>query len=101
MGVGEVAEAPGELGLAERLERIQLGADDAARSFVSFTGADGDSIEPDPGFVDIDDGRDGCGSVDQWFLVRNEFAGVERQVYPEPIATMGPLDCASDLLATS
>lgn len=103
VGVGETEEVDHDISLSEKLTRIRDGANSVSEGFVSFSGADNEAIiEVDPNaFVEPDDGRDGCGSVDQWFMVRIELARAERQVYPAPIAAMGPLDCASDLLATS
>ncbi|MFB0926443.1 MAG: hypothetical protein QMB08_00070, partial [Acidimicrobiales bacterium] len=57
-----------------------------------------DPVYPDR-LVEADYGRDGCGSVDQWFLVHNRFAFSERVVDPAPINAMLPLRCASDLLS--
>ncbi len=99
VGVREVEPSEGEGGLGETLDRIQTGTNDASRSFVDFAAADTDVVTNGPPPSDLDDGRDGCGSVDQWFLVRTDWAGLERQVYPGPIAEMGPLECASDLMA--
>ncbi len=101
VGVSEVAE---ELdgGIGATLDRLKEGADTSANGFIGFAGADGelarDPVDPDR-FVEADDGRDGCGSVDQWFLVHNRFAFSERVVDPAPINAMLPLRCASDLLS--
>jgi predicted membrane-bound mannosyltransferase len=100
VGVREVEPSEGEGGLRETLELIQDGTNSASKSFVDFAGADTDALTTGPPSADLDDGRDGCGSVDQWFLVRSDWAGLERQVYPGPIAKMGPLECASDLMAS-
>jgi len=103
VGVGETPAVDEEIGLVEKLTRIRDSANSVSEGFVSFTGADDNMVIDldSDAFIEPDDGRDGCGSVDQWFMVRRELAEVERQVYPAPIASMGPLDCASDLLATS
>ena len=101
VGVGEVAEDL-DSGIGATLDRLKDGADASANGFIGFVGADGERLpEPvDPGrFVEADDGRDGCGSVDQWFLVHNRFAFSERVVDPEPIDAMVPLPCASDQLS--
>ena len=100
VGVREVEPSEGEGGLRETLDLIQAGANGASESFVDFAGADTDTVLNGPPSADLDDGRDGCGSVDQWFLVRSDWAGLERQVYPGPISEMGPLECASDLMAS-
>lgn len=102
VGVGEVAPE-GEGGIGPTLERLRDGADRSAYSWIGFTGADG-AIVPEPplpgAFVEPDDGRDGCGSVDQWFLVHNRFAFSEAVVNAEPIERMGTLPCVSDQVAT-
>lgn len=101
VGVREALDDKRSLGA--RLGHIKDGANLGASGFVNFAGADGERIPdpPDPGaFVEADDGRDGCGSVDQWFLVHNRFAFSERVVDPGPIEAMAPLDCASDLNST-
>lgn len=100
-GISEVPPTQAQDGLRATLKRLQNGANDASDGLVSFSAADGDYVPSSETNDEFDDGRDGCGSVDQWFMVRNEFAFTESQVYPDPIARMGPLDCASDLLATS
>ena len=100
IGVREVDDAEVDDGLRARLDRLQHGADDASQSFVSFTGADDRPDVESPAFAEVDDGRDGCGSVDQWFLVRRPLADAERQAHPDPIEAMGPLECASDLIAS-
>jgi uncharacterized protein (TIGR03663 family) len=103
VGVGEVAE-DADGGIGATLDRLKDGADASADSFIGFVGADGERVpDPfDPGrFVETDDGRDGCGSVDQWFLVHNRFAFSERVVAPAPINAMTPLPCVSDLLSAN
>lgn len=94
--IDESHQPPGDLGIGERMGRLQEGADKVSESFIGFVGADGDLV---------DDARigggDGCGSVDQVLLIRNEWAAIEGQAYPDPIEAMGPLDCVSHLLATS
>ncbi len=102
VGVREVAEEV-DGSIAARLDRLRDGADRSAFSWIGFTGADGEQVpdQPVPGaFVEPDDGRDGCGSVDQYFLVHNRFAFSEAVVNPAPIEQMGTLPCVSDALAT-
>jgi len=102
-GVREVDEDT-PAGVGERLERLQDGADISSAKWVGFASADR-AVIPEPidpnAWVEEDDGLDGCGSVDQYFMVHNRYAFSERVVYPEPIAAMGPLVCASDSFATS
>ncbi len=101
-GLREIEETDVELGPIDKLGQLGVGADDAARRFVDYAGAAGDPIPPpvDPdAFVEPDDGRDGCGSVDQWFLVHNRFAATERQVHPGDIEVMAPLECANDSMS--
>ena len=99
VGIGETAE-PAERSLSDTLAAIQDGTDDASLGWIDFTGNDGNVLtEPVPS-DEFDDGRDGCGSVDQFFLVHNDFAFNEAQVFPGPIAEMGPLACASDQFAS-
>ena len=99
VGVRDVADEDVDGGIGATLNRIQDGADSAADGFVGFAGADDDRV-PDPinpgAFVEPEDGRDGCGSVDQWFLVHNRFAFSERVVDSGPIEAIAPLACASD-----
>lgn len=104
VGVREVPDEELDGGLVATLDRLQAGAETGAGGFVGFAGADGEQVPDrvDPGaFVEADDGRDGCGSVDQWFLVHNRFAFSERVVNPVPIEAMAPLACASDALSTA
>jgi len=100
-GVSEVADDEGG-GLSDTIVAITDAADLSAHRWLSFTGADGAEVPapPDPNaFVEPDDGRDGCGSVDQWLFVRAQFAEIEATAYPGPIAEMGPLPCVSDPLS--
>jgi len=104
VGVREVSDEELDGGILATLDRLQEGAETGVGGFVGFAGADGDQLPTrvDPGaFVEPDDGRDGCGSVDQWFLVHNRFAFSERVVNPAPIEAMAPLACASDLLSVA
>lgn len=104
VGVREVSDEEVDGGLRATLGRLQEGAETGAGGFVGFAGADGEQV-PNPvdpnAFVEQDDGRDGCGSVDQWFLVHNRFAFSERVVNPAPIDAMAPLACASDSLSVA
>jgi len=96
-GVREVIEEEGG-GIADALGAIKSGANTSAAKWVGFSAADGELL-PDPNanqFNEPEDGRDGCGSVDQYFLVHNRFAFSEAVVSPDTIAKMGQLDCASD-----
>ncbi|MEM7094031.1 MAG: flippase activity-associated protein Agl23 [Actinomycetota bacterium] len=98
--LNEVVPPPVDGGLSETLDRLRDGIDAQSSSFRGFSVADGDVVSRSAPISELDDGRDGCGSVDQWFLVRREWAATERQVYPGPIGEMGPLECASDLVAS-
>jgi uncharacterized protein (TIGR03663 family) len=96
-GVREVVETETEGGIGALAGRIQDGVDTSAAKWVGFTGADGELVAEDaPPSQEFDDGLDGCGSVDQYFLVHNRFAFSEAVVNPGPIEAMGSLDCASD-----
>lgn len=99
VAIGETSE-PTERSLFDTLAAIQDGTDDASLGWVGFTGADGNVLTEAAPSDELDDGRDGCGSVDQFFLVHNDFAFNEQQVFPGPIAEMGPLACASDQFAS-
>ncbi len=101
VGVREVTDEEPEGGLAARLDRLQDGTNARADGWIGFAGADNDFVpSPNPNaFVEPDDGRDGCGSVDQWFLVHNRFAFSEAVVDSGPIDEMGLLPCVSDTLA--
>jgi len=101
-GVSEAeTDEPG--GIGARIDSLDDGAQAGAQSWVDFTSANGAVVaEPvDPNaFVETDDGRDGCGSVDQWFLVHNRYAFSEASVYPTDVAEMNQLlPCASDTLS--
>lgn len=90
-------------GALARVDQIRRGANQAGDDLVSYLGAR-DQLQPprDPElWVEPDDGRDGCGSVDQYMLVHNRYAFTEAQVYPGPIAAIGTLPCASDSFVTS
>ena len=100
-GVSEPDDGEPEPGFWTGPKRVQDGTDATARDWLSFVAADDDYVAPRPDPDTFVEAQDGCGSLDQWFLVHNDFAFTESQVYPGPIADMGPLDCASDLLATS
>lgn len=103
VGVRQVEEGEVDGGLGATLGRLRDGANTGASGWVGFAGADGE-IVPNPidpnAFVEPDDGRDGCGSVDQWFMVHNRFGFSEAVVYPETIDKMGTLPCVSDSLAS-
>ena len=102
VGVREPEAVEVESGIGATLGRLQDGANAGAESFVGFAGADGEAVPRpiDPNaFVEPDDGRDGCGSVDQWFMVHNRFAFSEAVVYPTTIEKMGLLPCVSDDLS--
>ena len=101
IGVREVEEVEEDLTLFGRLDRLQDGANASADGWVDFAGADDGfvPIQPDQPSVE-NDGRDGCGSVDQWFLVHNRFAFSEQVVDEDPIDRMNTaLPCVSDALA--
>lgn len=96
---------PGESigGVVGRLDQLRRGANSASTDLVSYLGAR-DSLAPPPDpalWSEPDDGRDGCGSVDQFMLVHNRYAFTEAQVYPGPIDAIGALPCASDSFVTS
>ncbi len=103
VGVREISGDEVDDGLGATLNRLQDGANAGAEGWVDFTGADGERV-PNPAnpnaFVEPDDGRDGCGSVDQWFLVHNRFSFSEAVVNPGPIAEMDLLPCVSDVLSS-
>lgn len=104
VGVREAVEEEGG-GIGDTLQALQDGANTRADGWVGFAVSDEDVVPavPDPNnpaaVPEADDGRDGCGSVDQWFLVHDRFAFTERVVYPGPIDDMAPLPCVSDSLA--
>lgn len=103
LGVREAPEDEGG-GIGDTLAALQDGANAQAEGWVGFVTNDDDPLpeQVDPNAaVEADDGLDGCGSVDQWFLVHNRFAFTEAVVYPEPIEAMAPLPCVSDSLAES
>jgi len=90
-------------GVTGRLDRLRQGTNQAGDDFVTYLGAR-DAVRPPPNpdlWIEPDDGRDGCGSVDQFMLVHNRYAFAEAQVYPGPIDAIGTLPCASDSFATS
>jgi len=101
-GVSEATEEEAG-GIGERISQLGQGAQNGVSGWVGFASADGATIPApaDPNAsTSVDDGRDGCGSVDQWFLVHNRFAFTEGNVYPGPIAEMNELlPCASDTLS--
>jgi len=102
VGIREVDAVDESGSIGARLTRLRDGADAGAQGWVGFAGADGELV-PNPidpnAFVEPDDGRDGCGSVDQWFLVHNRLAFSEAVVYPEAIDKITPLPCVSDDLS--
>ncbi len=102
-GITEVEELDQDFSQLDKAERLGDGINDAASRWIGFAGADSDrvpdAIDPNA-YVEPDDGRDGCGSVDQWFMVSGRYAWIELTSYPGPIDAMAPLACASDSFAT-
>lgn len=99
-GVHSAVEV-GDRSLRESLDGIGDGINESAHKWIGFVAADG-HIVPDPNLptnTEPDDGLDGCGSVDQWFLVHNRFAFSEANVNPGPIEAIGLLPCVSDALS--
>lgn len=99
---GAEIEASPDRNAVETIRALRDGVDRAAQDWIdSSFGASTSKppLHPD-NQADNDDGRDGCGSIDQWFLVHNDWAAREKQVYRGAIESMGTLACANDLLST-
>lgn len=104
VGVRELEDEDIPGGIGARLDRLDDAAQTNSQKWFGFAAADRERVPRpiDPNaFQEEDDGLDGCGSVDQYFMVHNDFAFSEAVVYPAPISEMGPLACASDSLSTS
>lgn len=92
VGITEVAHPEGDSGIRQKLAAIDQGASKSTRwwSETLFGGrVEPGDFEPDTS------GRQGCGSVDQWLLIRNDLARTEALAFPADIAEIGPIFCAS------
>lgn len=94
VGITEVEPAEPSSGIVTRLASIDSGASESAKWWSEkLIGNRVEETEVDR----VSTGRDGCGSVDQWLLIRHDLAEKERMAYPADIEKIEPIFCASHL----
>lgn len=98
--INEIVHDPTKNSLRDKANNLGDGILVASSTWFGWI-TNNNRLIPAPGSDVPNPNVNGCGAVEQWFLVSNSWASNEFYAYREPIDTMGSLDCASSSFSTS